>query len=361
MVHRKRAVLLAFFFSIVLTTGCSPFVENNTIEEIAPVTFWYVSSGGEGKLKISTLVPPLVKEKKRLLTLQVELVKQGIKQFNLINYRELKAGQTRMLLISEELAKQGVISLINTLLTDPELSQRLYLAVVRGNFEDYIRNQLNAQPSLDYFLYAMLKHYEKHYQGEMTIVNLHQFMKKLYSRFSDPILPVFKANKSSFTYEGTAFFRNDKLAATIKTMDDQLFQLFDNDYYVKILAMPALSVTIGRVRSTVHMELDANYSSLSIKIDLSGRIEEYRGEKNILYPEEVANLTNEIKSYLEKNTKALFKKMQQEKVDPLQVGNLSLHPFAKPLKKEEWSRYWQQMKINVDYQLHLQPLINIKK
>ncbi len=331
------------------------------IEEIAPVIFWSINDGGEGKLKISTLVPPLIKEKKRLFTLRVDLLKQGGKEFNLKYYRELKTGQTRIVLINEELAKKGVISLINTLLTDPAISQRLYLVIVKGNFEDYIKNQLDKQEKLDYFLYRMFKHYEKNNQGEMSVVNLHQFKKKLYSPFSYPIMPVFKVSNENFTYEGTAFFRHDKLKATVKNMDDQIFQLIDNDHYLKLFPIPELSTTIGNVRSNVHMELDGKYSSISIKIDLNGRLEEYRGVKNILRNDELAILNKEIESYLEKQTTKLLKKMQEWKVDPLQLGKFSLTPFTKPISEKEWLNYWKKMEINVDYQLHIKPLTNVSR
>jgi spore germination protein len=91
-------------------------------------------------------------------------------------------------------------------------------------------------------------------------------------------------------------------------MDDQIFQLIDNDHYLKLLPIPELSTTIGNVRSNVHMELDGKYSSISIKIDLNGRLEEYRGVKNILRNDELAILNKEIESYLEKQTTKLLKK-----------------------------------------------------
>jgi spore germination protein len=357
----KRALLLAMLSCIVLTTGCSPFVENNMIEEIAPVIFWYIDDGGEGKLKMSTLVPPLIKEKKRLLSLQVDLLKQGGKEFNLKYYRELKTGQLRMVLINEELAKKGIVPLINTLVSDPDISQRLYLVIVKGNFDDYIKNQLEKQAELDYFLYRLFKHYEKNNQGEMSVVNLHQFMERLYSPLSDPFLPVFEVGKESFTYEGTAFFSNDKLVATVKNMDDQIFQLIDNNRYLKLLPIPALSVTMGHVRSNAHLEWNRNYSSISIKVDLSGNIEEYLGDKNILDPKELASLNKEVESYMEEQTTKLLTKIQQWKVDPLQLGNLSLSPFSKPITKKEWKSYWEQMKINVDYRLHILPLSSVNQ
>lgn len=338
-----------------MTPGCSsPFVENNTIEEIAPVIFWSINEGKEQKLKISTLAPPLIKEKKRLLTLQVDMQKQGGKEFRLKYYRELKAGQLRILLINEDMAKKGILTLINPLLTDPDISQRLYLVIVRGIFEDYIQKQLNQQATLDYFLYQMFKHYETHNQGEMSIVNLHQFKHKLYSPYADPVLPVFKVKNENFTYEGTSFFRNDKLTATVNKMEDQIFQMIDNDYYLKLFAIPALSVTLGHARSKVQRELSRDYSSFSIKVDLSGRIEEYRGDKNLEDPKNLAALQNEIEKYLEENTTKLMKKLQKKKVDPLEIGTLTLKPWAKPLSEKQWRDYWEQMKINVDYKVHLQ-------
>jgi spore germination protein len=349
----KRAALWFMLCSTLLMAGCSPYMENNTIEEIAPVIFWSINDGGDGQLQISTLVPPLTKEKKRLLTLKVELLKQGRKEFNLIYYRELKAGQLRMVLINEELAKKGIVSLINTLLADPDISQRLYVVIVQGNFEDYLKNQLDKQENIDYFLYRMLKHYEQKNQGEMTIVNLHQFLKKLYSPYSDPILPVFKAGKDHFTYEGTALFRDDKMIATVRNMDDQVMQLIDNDHYLKLLSIPSLSVALGHVRSKVHIELNRNKSTISITTDLIGILEEYRGDKNLGDHKELAILNREIESYLEKQTKEMFEKMQKWKVDPLQLGTLTLKPFMKPISEKEWSSDWEAMKIDVNFRVQL--------
>lgn len=63
MIPYKYYGLLAIV-SLMWITGCSaPYAENNLIEEIAPVVFWSVDKGTEGKFKISTLVPPLIEEK----------------------------------------------------------------------------------------------------------------------------------------------------------------------------------------------------------------------------------------------------------------------------------------------------------
>ena len=360
MRRKKMLFVWGIFVSFVMIPGCAPFVENNTIEDIAPVTFWSISKGEKRKIKMSTLVPPLVNEPKSLLTLEVDLLKQGGKDFNLRYYRELKVGQLRYFLIHEELAKQGIIQLINTLLTDYDISQRMYLVIVKGNFDEYINRQAKKQENLDYYLYRMLRHYEIKRQGEMTIVNLHEYKNKLFSPFSDPVLPVFKVAKDNFTYEGTAFFSNDKLIETLTSTEDQIFQLLDNDHFLKFFPIPKLDVVIGHLRSRVNVDLDKNLSLVTINVKLNGRIEEYQGNKNILNGNELMQLHKEIETELEMKTTDLIKKMHELKVDPLQIGTHTLSPFSKPISEKVWLAAWGKMKIKVNYQLYFEALQNTK-
>lgn len=357
----KQILLMALLTSMMFMTGCSPFLENNMIEEIAPITFWYTKEGEEGELKMTTLMPPLLKENKRPISLQDDLIRQGAQDFNYKYFRELKAGQIRLLFIDENYAKKGIMPLINMLLIEPDISSRLYVAIVKGNFEEYIKKEITKQENLDYFLYLMFKHYEKKRQGEMTIINIHQFMKNLYSPFSDPILPVFKVDKDNFTYEGTGIFNHDKLRATVRNIDEHIIQLIDNDHYLKFLPIQKLSVVLGEVRSKVHMDWNRKFSSLTIKVDLSGRIMEYQGDKNIFDDNELADLNKDIESYLEKQTFEFIKKLQKWGVDPFQIGKHSKTPFAKPLSEKQWLKYWEQMDINVDYSIYIQPLLEEEK
>lgn len=307
-------------------------------------------------LKISTLFPPLIHEKKRLLSKQVKLLKQGEKEFNLIYYREIKSGQLRMVLINKNLAKKGILTLIDTLLNDPDISQRLYVAVVEGSFEDYIKGQISKQADLDFFLYRMFKHYEDRHQGEMSIVNLHEFKNRLYSPYTDPFLPVFKVGKDNFKYKGTAFFQEDKLVGSIDKLYDQIFQLISNDYYLKNLSIPDLAVSIGQVRSKTQIHFNKDFSAMSIQVNLQGRIEEYRGDKNMSITEDYLSLNEEIETFLEKHTIMFLNQLQKWNVDPIGVGKLTLRPFSRPISNKEWSSYWPRMKINVEYRIDFQPI-----
>ncbi|MFI9608875.1 Ger(x)C family spore germination C-terminal domain-containing protein, partial [Lysinibacillus capsici] len=178
----------------------------------------------------------------------------------------------------------------------------------------------------------------------------------LYTPYSDPFLPVFKIENDAISYEGTALFQNDKLVEIITTFDDRIFQLLKDDYYLSVLPIPDLEVVLGHVRSNTKVEINNSLSTMTYTVNLDSRIEEYRGEKQIFEPKELEDLKKEIQFKLEKQTQELIKKMQELKVDPLQLGIHTLKPFSKPMDEKEWIEIFKKMDIKIDYQLNIVPL-----
>lgn len=217
------------------------------------------------------------------MTQEVGLIKEGLRNFNINFYQETKTGQMRMLIINEDLGRnEGIMSIINVLLTDPDISLRIYLVIVKGNFEEYLENQLDKQDNLDYSFYRMLKHYEEEHQGEFSVVNLYEFKKMLYTPYSDPFLPVFKIENDAISYEGTALFQNDKIVETITTFDDRIFQLLHNNHYLAVLPIPELKVVLGHVRSKTKVDINKSLSTMTYTVKIDSRIEEYREKSDYL-------------------------------------------------------------------------------
>lgn len=74
--HKKICKILILLFMTFWLSGCAPVTENNLIEEISPVTFLSISKGDKGKLKVSTIMPPLSKENKFVMSQEVSLLKE---------------------------------------------------------------------------------------------------------------------------------------------------------------------------------------------------------------------------------------------------------------------------------------------
>lgn len=357
MSWRTKATLWAMAGILFATPGCSSR-DYNIIEEIAPIILWTIDQGQDGMLEISLLVPPLGKEEKKMITLHTDLLKEGKKEFNRSYHRELKTGQKRVLFISEEFARQGMQPIIDTILADPKLSMRLYLAVYRGDLQGYLQKKIKKDPLIDYYIYRNFKHYESRSPGEMTVVNLHQFMKNFYSPLADPVLPVFQADQNNLTYEGTGLFRTDKLVSVLSRTEEQMFQLQYKNHRLQDLSLPELSVNVSDVHAKSDWKVDRKQTRVTINTEIRCRIEEYHGKKDLLDPAQLDELNRNIGAYMDKQTVSLFKKMQELKVDPLNMGSYASGAFQSRIERKDWQKEWPQMKVEVHYKTFMEPLTN---
>ncbi|WP_090573795.1 Ger(x)C family spore germination C-terminal domain-containing protein [Paenibacillus sp. OV219] len=80
-----------------------------------------------------------------------------------------------------------------------------------------------------------------------------------------------------------------------------------------------------------HTQVSRDRSALAIDVHLRGRIEEYRGNRDLYERSDLAALKKEVEALLEKQTLSMLKMMQEQGIDPLQIGDLTLRPASKPI------------------------------
>lgn len=340
---------------ICIVSGCSSFdLKSNTVEEISPTILLYLDQDKDGKLKMSTIIPPLKKEKKILITIHAGLMKEGRYLMDHKYYREMKSGQLRILAVSERVARKGIMEVINTMLLDPEISDRVYLAVVKGDMRNYLKNQLlQKQEQIDFYLYKMLSHYEK--QRELTISTLHQFMESLYDPYADPIIPYFSVSKDEIVYQGTALFQDERMRDSIHPPDDVFFQmLFRKTSLQKTIPLPALDTTLGEVHSTRRIRFNDSFRKAQIEVQLRGRVEEYRGNRDFNDPSEAAAWIRRMERQIEAEMERLMHRFQSLSVDPIPIGKHTLSLMRRPFGEEQWKKHWPHMQVNVRVHVNLE-------
>lgn len=350
----NRAMLLLLF---LITSGCSSFaVKSNMVEEISPVIMLYLDQNKDDQMQISTIVPPLKKEKKSILTTHTALIKEGRFRLDHKYYREMKSGQLRMLFVSETLARKGILGVISTMLLDPEISGRVYLAVVDGDMVGYLNNHLqHKEEQIDFYLYKMLDHYEK--QSELTISNLHQFMEGLYDPYADPVIPLFSFSNAEFAYRGTALFQNDRMTGAIKSPDDIYFQmLYRKNSQHKAIPLPEMDTTLGEVYSARSISFLDSYRETQIDIQLRGRVEEYQGNRDLSDPAEAVSWTRTLERHVQSKLERIIRRIQSLSVDPIAMGEHTLGFMHRPLSGEQWKQRWPHVRINVRVHLNLEQM-----
>lgn len=339
---------------VVLLTGCAEMApKTNVIEEITPTILVYLDEGEDSTLESTMVIPAVREEKKQLLTVQTKMLKESRYLLTHNYYREIKSGQLHLLFISEEMAKKGIINHINTLLLDHEIKKRLYLAIIRGDFISYLQSQIHKQEGIDRFLYKMFRHYEK--RGELTIVDLHQFLVNYYSPYSDPVLPLFTIRQGQLTYAGTALFQKDRLVKLIPNTEDFLFHFVHrNRYFHTNIPLPERNIVLGSVVSTRKIHFTENYEQVIIKVQLRGIIEEYTGDKDLGRPEVAADFIRDLEEYLEERIREYIQNWQQLSIDPVNVGRKTLSLFRQPFTGSEWKQHWKNIPVTVHVDLYLE-------
>ncbi|NGP46125.1 hypothetical protein G4V62_14630 [Bacillaceae bacterium SIJ1] len=78
MIHIAKLLIIILFVVLLFKDG-PPFVKHNIVEEISPAIFWSMQRGEDDKIEISTVVPPVSKEQKNVLSLEISLLKEAKK------------------------------------------------------------------------------------------------------------------------------------------------------------------------------------------------------------------------------------------------------------------------------------------
>lgn len=353
----KRGILFLFF---LVNCGCSSFcVKTNTVDEISPIIMQYIDQK-DGHLQVSTIIPPLKKEQKRVITTQAALMEEGRYKLDHKYYREMKNGQLRMVLISKTLARKGLINVINTLILDPEISDRIYLAVVEGDMIGYLNDQLQRrQEQIDFYLYRMMSHHEK--QRELTIINIHQFTEKLYDPYADPIMPLFSVEGKDFVYKGSALFQDDRMIDVIHPPEDLYFQMLSRkNRQLKIIPMPAMETAIGEVYTTRHIRFSRSFREVRIDVTLKGRVEEYKENTNLSDSADTASWVRSLESHVESEMNRLIRRIQSQSIDPISAGKHTLGLASRPFSGEKWRQRWPHIQVRVKVHVNLENMGMVK-
>lgn len=359
MMKRSNKPLIASIFSFALClilTGCNALSMTNIIEEISPTVLLFVDRNEQGNLEQTVIIPPVRKENTQLLTTEVTFMKEARNEFNKNFYREMKSGQLRILMTTKQIATEGLLPILNTLVLDPEITNRLFVVIVEGDFIDYLNNQLKhkQEAPLEVYLYKMMSHYE--HQGEFTVINLHNFMERYFSEYADPIAPIFKVTEHKLSYKGTALFQDDQMVSHTEELQEILFQfLTKKNTFRKIAPLPKLELSIGALFTNTQITVLPK-PAVHIQLDLTGRLEEYHGERNLMDYKEATLLQQDIESYLEDELVAMTRKLQQLGIDPFRIGEKTMTPLQRPYTDEQWREVWKKIPIEAKVNLQLDSL-----
>jgi len=345
---------LAAFATALILAGCA-WIDPAThvVEEISPTILMYLHQSEDAELESTIVVPAVKNENKQVLTARGKMLKETRLKLNFRHSRELKSGQLRMLFLSEASARGGIFPCLNTLLLDQEISDRMYLAVVRGDFTGFLREQIRLQKNYDRILYKRFRHYEH----QLSSRNLHFFLRDYYSPYADPRLPLFEVRDGQMIYVGTALFLDDRMVGAIPGEADPFFQMIANGRgYFPNIPLPEQDVVLGKVTTDRKIKYDAKKEGIVITVHLEGQVDEYTGDRNLGDPQEADRFIRGLKEDLEERILEMVRSLQELSVDPLGAGLSTVTLFRERFPGGEWRKRWPELTVTVRVDLGLNNL-----
>ncbi|MFB5194461.1 Ger(x)C family spore germination protein [Neobacillus sp. KR4-4] len=358
--------------TMILCAGC---IQQKPLEKLGLITTSGYDLAGKNKIKGTAVVQkfdPMTRAATKVITSYAKTTKGLRQQENLQSNQKLVSGQLRSVTYSRELAKKGIIQLVDTLNRDAAIGNMVYLTIADQTASEImqIENRNKGNLNLGTYMYNLIK---QNVEGEQVISpTLHEFNHNYYDIGRDPVLPILKVKGKDVIISGVGLFQEDRLVDELKQGDlfylkilvdkykagtkemgfktEQLKKLIlKNENYTRKPIFSKIYVTVDNIRSKTKIKL-VNKKNLHFRVDvkLDSRVLEMTQALDLGKPASVKFLQKKFDQQMKKKVEELLLRFKELGIDPVGLGNeYEAHLRGKTITKEEWDRVYKDVTFDV--------------
>lgn len=370
MKKRGLVVLLLILFVILLTTGCW---NRKELDRLAIVAAVGIDKGEDQKIKLTVqLIKPGAlqspsseggsgKEKGVwIIKSSGDTVFDAGKNFMEKSGRELFWPHTIVIIIGEEMAKDGLLPVINWFIRDHEMRLKTWVLVTQGEASEIIEGNTGLEKIPANHLKQII---ESDALSKSVTVNLMDVSNMIISQSSHPVIGKIVKNKSSQDDEeevlmkGAGVFRKDRLIGWLNPLETRGYLWIKDKVKSGIIIIPSpedpdklLSLEVVRSKGKIKPRLEMGVLKYTIEVDVHSYLGEQMSTEDLANPEMFTVLEDEQRQAVEKEIVALIHKAQEEyKLDILGLGEAAMREFPKEWNKvkERWDEEFPQAEIEV--------------
>lgn len=360
----RYALLISLLAALTVLSGCG---EQRVLEKLGFVQVVGYDKGPDGWLKVSFYLPKFGPEfgmtKGEYLTTIARSSKEAKTKIVRQTNWDIVSGQLRNLLISDELAREGIWPHIDTMIRDPTISPRVKVSIVEGEAAGILGKTYEQHPGVSTYLDHLLE--TEINEQAIPRISLFHFERDFLDDGIDPIMPVLKDTGQNMEVSGLALIQADKYMGKIKADDISIFSLLYSDNK-KLDIYQALDddrqgeshVMLGTVKSARKVKvkrLTSGRFELQLRVNAQGLVTEYRGDLQIANVGQRKQLERVISGKLEERAEHLLSLMQQKKTDSLGFGKYVRNSMPyRAWKQLDWREEFAQAEISCQVRFTIQ-------
>lgn len=373
MIRKKVIVLVCFVTTSLLLTGCWDHEELPEFGFVQAVAI-DLAEDEENKIDLTTqFIKPSPKigsaaggGDKAFFNIETtgDSVFEAIRDIATHLGRKAQWSHTRIILISEELAKErNVGEILEFFYRDHEPRLLISIAIMEGKAKDYLEDK----PFIENTISQQLKELEYSsymYNGKTVDMNLLVFGRELKSETGIAKLPYYKfASTGEPIVSGISYLQDGKLKGNLSASKTESLLKLMNETESGIIEVPCEgsktnlneSIEISHVETAIKPTLKKDNSvDVTVDMDMFGDIGELKCT-NIDTTEKINKYNKKVAGVVKKAVESTLTKLQKEKVDLVGIGNeiYRTHPKRWKAIKAEWPEIYSEATFNVNVEMDI--------
>ncbi|HEY5563509.1 MAG TPA: Ger(x)C family spore germination protein [Clostridiaceae bacterium] len=391
---RKLSLLIILLILFSLFSGCKDSTE---IDENVYTIVIGLDKGSNDNIVLTIQYPQFKSSSKvtsgsssntSVDSIETSSILSGIDEFNMAISRNVSLKHTKLIVFSEELAREGIGKYLAPLARFREARRSMFVAVSNGKAVDFINeNRSSISENITKSVELMLSQAKG--TSYFPFIIFHTFYKNMLSPYGETIAMYIGVNNLSGLaigkadiphsaletdikpgelprtggvkreYVGTAVFRGDKMVGYLNPYETRYMSMITGSFEKALLTIVdkkspgdviPLDVRLGR-KPKISGFFNKGTPIINIKLNMEADIGAIQSRINYEDPGMIEDLNNQIKTYLETEIKKMLTKTQEEfKSDVFEFGTIFAAYFGTIQEFEgyDWLKHYPDAKINLD-------------
>ncbi|WP_078411455.1 Ger(x)C family spore germination protein [Priestia abyssalis] len=340
-----------WLLALMVLSGCMN-IEKKILDDVQITTAVGYDAVDKNTIKATVVTPsyqPDKTVKNETFIAVSQLSKEVREKIDRQSDKPFVSGKLEITLYSKELAKEGLIQILDTLQRDPAIGSNLYLAVVEGSTKELLMKQYG---NLDNGIYLsnLIDQNIKH--GMLPETNLHEFLHAYYSEGADPFLPLLEAKGGKVNIKGIALFDKDKYVDQLESEAAFVFKTMLEKFSNEASFNINLSEEKEEYASVYNISAKRDYKiskpatnpDITIHVKIDAILREFSGErvdKKILQ-----KIERKMTEKIEGKANEMMKEFQKFGIDPLGIGE-QIRTRTRTWDKKKWEEIYPDIPIKV--------------
>lgn len=362
-------LILIILISSMFATGCWNYRE---IDKLAIVAGVAVDKGTNGQYKVTAEIVQIrggkeAKTESKTITMEGKTMFDAVRNGISVSGKRLYWSHTKVIILSKEIASEGVIKVIDWYNRDSETRADVYILISKGDSaEEIFSGQAVTEEIKSFVLGEMIKNQVS--LSKTPIIDILRFDNDLEAEGLSAIAPAVALKqidgKMVPYIMGTAIFKSDKLVGFLNGEETKDLIFIKNEVKGGLLiegtqgndVTTPVSLEIFKSKTKVTPVVDGKDIKINLNIDTTVAIDEIDGTENYIDDEGRMKLEQNAEKTLKERIESLIKKMQSEyDVDIFGFGAKLREDKTKEWNRvsSDWEEKFKNIEVNVLTKVHI--------